>query len=165
MHNEYIFLPSVMSHIAYANVENSLTRIRLHRFQHNFNCQNPTCRCLMEDESNTHFFMRCPFYTAIRINLLGNISTIIGSDISVLPADHLTDILLFGSNVYSNITNKLILLQTIEFIRKSKRFDIPEAFSSQSFRLLTTCSPHAFTASQIVRYHFIFVSFPSCVCA
>ena len=33
--------------------------LRSHRAQHNFNCSNPLCSCLIEDESNSHFFLRC----------------------------------------------------------------------------------------------------------
>ena len=104
--------------------------LRSHRFHHNFNCVDPRCSCLLEDECNSHFLLRCPHYLHLRLNFLGIISTIIGSDISVLPHDHLTDILLFGSNVYNDVTNKLILKETISYIRKSKRFDDIEAFSS-----------------------------------
>ena len=104
--------------------------LRSHRFQHNFNCTDPRCSCLLEDECNSHFLLLCPLYLHLRQNFLGIISTIIGSDITVLPHDHLTDILLFGSNVYNDVTNKLILKETISYVRKSKRFDDIEAFSS-----------------------------------
>ena len=102
--------------------------LRSHRFHHNFNSIDPRCRCLLEDESNSHFFLRCPHYLHLRQNFLGDISTIIGSDISVLPDDHLTDILLYGSNVYNDVTNNLILKRSIAFIRKSNRFEDLEAF-------------------------------------
>ena len=104
--------------------------LRSHRFSHNFNCPSPSCQCLIEEENNCHFLLRCPRYVPIRNQLFGNISTIIGSDISILPDQHLTNILLYGSNVYSKVTNKLILTETLEFIRKSGRFDILEAFST-----------------------------------
>ena len=103
--------------------------LRHHRFQHNFNYMDPRCSCLLENESNSHFFLRCPRHLPLRKFFLGIISTIIGSDITILPSDHLTDILLYGSNVYNDVTIKLILKQTIKYIRKSKRFD-DKAFSS-----------------------------------
>ena len=96
--------------------------LRYHRFSHNFNCTSPVGRCLLDEENNTHFFLRCPFYISIRNKLLGNISLFIDSDITILPSEHLTNILIYGSNVYSNVTNKLIITETIEFIRKSGRF-------------------------------------------
>ena len=103
--------------------------LRSHRFSHSFNCVSPLCRCLHDEESNSHFLLRCPRYVPIRNQLLGNLSTIIGSDVSILPVQHLTNILLYGSNVYSKITNKLILIETINYIRKTGRFDILEDFT------------------------------------
>ena len=104
--------------------------LRSHRFSHNFNCITPICSCLLDEESNSPFLLRCPLYAPIRNNLLGNVSLVIGSDISLLPSEHLTCILLYGSNAYSNITNKLLLTETIEFIRKSERFNNLGAFTT-----------------------------------
>ena len=104
--------------------------LRSHRFDHSFNCTDPRCICLLEDECNSHFLLRCPLYLHLREHFLGSVYTTIGSYISILPQDHLTDILLYGSNVYNDVTNKLILKQTIAYIRKSNRFDHIEAFSS-----------------------------------
>ena len=74
--------------------------LRSHRFHHNFNCVDPRCSCLIEDETNSHFLLRCPLYLHLRQIFLGNVSTVIGSDVSILPHGHLSDILLFGSNVF-----------------------------------------------------------------
>ena len=104
--------------------------LRSHRFFHNFNCVSPICSCKLEEEDNSHFFLRCPQFHSIRINLLSNISEIIGSDILFFPSHHLTHIIMYDSNVYNNITNKLILTKTLEYIRKSERFRVLEAFSS-----------------------------------
>ena len=52
----------------------------------------------------------------------------IHSDVSILPDDHLTHILLYGSNVFNTICNKLIVSETISFIRNSGRFTQLEAF-------------------------------------
>ena len=41
------------------------------------------------------------------------------SDISVLPNDHLIHILIYGSNVFNTICNKLIIEQSILYIKKS----------------------------------------------
>ena len=103
--------------------------LRSDRFSHNFICDIRTCTCFLEDESSSHFLLRCPRYLTIRNKLIDSVSTIIGSDISILPDNHLTDILLFGGNVYNDKTNKLIILETIEFIKISKRFNVLEAFN------------------------------------
>ena len=87
------------------------------------------CICGQEEEVNSHYFIRCHRFQRIRIGLLSNISKVIGLDISILPREHLTNIILYGSNVYNKITNQMILVQTLEFIRKSERFKILETFS------------------------------------
>ena len=70
---------------------------------HNFNCSSPLCSCHLEEEDNPHYFIRCPRCQHIRIILLSNISRIIGPDISILPREHLSNIILYGSNVYNKI--------------------------------------------------------------
>ena len=87
------------------------------------------CICGQEEEDNSHYFPRCPRFQRIRIVLLSNISKVIGSDISILLREHLNNIILYGSNVYTKITNQMILVQTLEFIRKSERFKVLDAFS------------------------------------
>ena len=103
--------------------------LRDHRFNHKFNCPSPTCSCGMEDETNTHFLLSCPRFSAHRQTYLSKISQIVNSDVSVLPKDHLTDLLLYGSKAYNNVTNELLLTETILFIYKSERFKNLEAFS------------------------------------
>ena len=107
----------------------SFSDLRDHRFNHNFNCESPLCQCGIEDETSVHFFLRCPLYTAQRSTLLCKISAIISSDVTVLPDEHLFFILVYGSNVYNFVSNKLILTETITYIRNSGRFTILEAFS------------------------------------
>ena len=102
--------------------------LREHRFLHNFNCISPVCRCGLDDESPVHYFLCCPMFTNERIVLLSNVSDIIHSDVYVFPNEHLLHILLYGSNVYNCITNKLIISEAITFIRNSGRFVKLEAF-------------------------------------
>ena len=66
---------------------------------------------------------------SLRTTYLSKISDIVRSDISVLPNDHLTHILMYGSNVYNNVTNESIINETIYFIKKSRRFEKLEAIS------------------------------------
>ena len=102
--------------------------LRDHRFNHNFNCVSPLCSCGMEDETSTHFLLCCPRYSTIRAIYLNKISQIIKSDISILPIDHLSHLLLYGSKSFNKISNDLILTETIVYIFKSKRFKTLEAF-------------------------------------
>ena len=105
-----------------------LTKIRVnfsdlrdHRYYHNLNCQNPSCAFGLEDETTVHYFLCCPCYCQLRTIYLSRISDILGSDITVLPNEHLSHILIYGSNVY-NVTNELIVSETIPFIKQSQRF-------------------------------------------
>ena len=103
--------------------------LRDHRFDHKFNCPSPICSCGIEDETSTHFLLCCPRYNNLRHTYLSKISQIVKSDITILPNDHLTDLLLYGSKAYNDITNELIITEAILFIYKSERFKTLEAFS------------------------------------
>ena len=102
--------------------------LRDHRYNHNFNCTSPICVCGFGNETSVHFFLRCPLYRTQRTNLLSKITNIIHGDVTVLPDEHLYNILVYGSNVYNYISNKMILTETIAFIRHSGRFTNLEAF-------------------------------------
>ena len=69
---------------------------REHRYDHNFNCESPTCSCGIEDETSVHFFLCCPRYIAKRTIPLNKISDVIASDVSVLPKDRLFHIILYS---------------------------------------------------------------------
>ena len=85
--------------------------------------------CGLGDETPRHYLLCCARYATLRNLYLAKISEIVGNDVSVLPKEHLTHILMYGSNVYNNITNELIIKQTLNFMRKSARFKILEAFA------------------------------------
>ena len=86
-------------------------------------------RCGIEDETSTHYLLCCPRYRNLRRIYLSKISEITNSDVSILPTDHLTDLLLYGSKAYNSVSNDLILTETILFIYKSERFKHLEAFA------------------------------------
>lgn len=103
--------------------------LRDHRFDHKFNCPSPLCSCGIEDETPCHFLLYCPRYKNLRKTYLSKISEVTNTDRTILPNDHLTDLLLYGSKVFNEITNELILTETIMYILKSERFKRLEAFS------------------------------------
>ena len=107
----------------------SFADLRDHRYDHNFNCENPLCSCGIEDETTTHFFLCCPLYYELRITHLSKISEIVGSKMTVLTNEHLSYILMYGSNVYNDVCNELIILETIQLIKKCGRFKNIEAFA------------------------------------
>ena len=83
------------------------------------------CKCETGNETTEQFLARCPRFTTPRASMLSIISRILNNDVSVLPDDHLTDTLLYGSKMYNEITNKLIIEAIIRF---TKRFAVLEAF-------------------------------------
>ena len=113
-----------------------LTKIRVcfsdlrdHRYNHSFNCCSPVCICGLDDETASHYFLCCPRYQDIRRIYLSKVSDIVGSDVTVLPIAHITTLLMYGSNVYNDISNEAIILETIDYIKKTGRFKTLEAFS------------------------------------
>ena len=80
--------------------------LRDHRYTHNFNCENPICSYGLDDETAVHFFLCCPCCNNLRTTYLSKISDIIGSGVTVLPNDHLTNILMYGSNIYNDISSE-----------------------------------------------------------
>ena len=60
------------------------------------------------DDAPAHYFVRCPMF-ALERTTLRKISDKGHSDISLLSDDHLTRILLYGSNLFNSVRNKLII--------------------------------------------------------
>ena len=44
--------------------------LRHHRYNHNFNCQNPSCAFGLENETTVHYFLCCPRYCQLRTTYL-----------------------------------------------------------------------------------------------
>lgn len=110
--------------------------LRDHRFRHKFNCLNPICKCGLENETVEHFFLRCPRFSTPRNDLLLGIQNILKHDINSTlispthrPSD-LTNLLLYGSESFNGIANKLILETSIRFVLFSKRFKVIEAYEN-----------------------------------
>ena len=109
-----------------------LTRLRLglshlneHRFNHNFqNCINPLCSCSHEIESTSHFLLHCHHYTNICAALLNSIAEIIGNTFNIND-ECLVNLLLFGSQKYTEIDNSHIVYVTIKYLLDSGRFNGP----------------------------------------
>ena len=109
-----------------------LTRLRLglsylneHRFNHNFqNCIIPLCSCNIEIESTYHFLLNCHHYTNICVLLLNSITEIIGNTFNI-NYECLVNLLLFGSQKYTEIDNSHIANATIKYLLDSGRFNGP----------------------------------------
>ena len=110
---------------------NLLTRLRvdfsdlkLHKFNHRFNCDSPLCSCGQSSESTVHFFLHCQLYTDLRKVLLDSVSEIYLNDVRVYPDQHMFHILLYGSESFNSVANRMILESTIRYIKDSNRFKV-----------------------------------------
>ena len=105
---------------------NLLTRLRvdfsglkLHKFHHRFNCDSPLCSCGQNSESTVHFFLHCQLYIDLRRVLLDSVS-----DVRVYPSQHMCHILLYGSESFNRVANRMILESTVRYIKDSERFNV-----------------------------------------
>ena len=110
---------------------NLLTRLRvdfsdlkLHKFNHRFNCDSPLCSCGQSSESTVHFFLHCQLYIDLRRVLLDIVSEIILNDVRVYPDQRMCHILLYGSESFNSVANRMILEATIRYIKDSNRFKV-----------------------------------------
>ena len=56
--------------------------------------------------------------------LLDSVSQIISIDVRVYPDHHMCHILLYGSESFNSVANRMILESTIRYIKDSKRFKV-----------------------------------------
>ena len=103
--------------------------LKLHKFNHRFNCDSPLCPCGQSSESTVHLFLHCQLYTDLRRVLLDSISEIILNDVRVYPDQHMCHILLYGSESFNNVANRMILESTIRYIKDSNRFKVYMTFN------------------------------------
>ena len=103
-----------------------LSHLREHKFRHNFNDTiDPFCLCGINSvETNEHFLLHCPNYATLRLKLFDSLRS---NNILILPfvKSLIIEILLYGSERFDEITNKIIISSVIDFIIQSKRFHDP----------------------------------------
>ena len=98
--------------------------LKFYKFEHNFNdTPNNTCSAGDGIENKEHFLLDCQLFVAQRRTLLDNVSRIIGTNIGSFSRDKIEHILLYGDNAFKRTVNKGILIETINFIKSTKRFD------------------------------------------
>ena len=100
-----------------------LSHLREHKFRHGFNDTiDPFCPCNMEIETVSHFFLRCHFFNALRIDLMNELF-IINLNLQHFNDITLTEFLLYGSNQFSYDINSKIISLSVNFIIKSEKLD------------------------------------------
>ena len=94
-----------------------------HKFRHNFaDTLNPLCSCSLVTERMAHFFLRCRYYSIIRITLMNELNDTDNS-ITSRQTNELLRIILYGDCKFKDDVNKRILIATIQFIKNSNRFN------------------------------------------
>ena len=101
-----------------------ITRLRLgfshlreHKLKHNFQgTLNPLCSCSIEVESTSLYFLRCHFFDSFRATLMNDLRNI-DSDLPTSKNENLTNILLYGNQIYNNKTNQIILMHVMQYIK------------------------------------------------
>ena len=98
-----------------------LSKLRHHKKRHNFlDTPSDTCLCKNGVEDTDHYLMYCPFYNTYRADLKSKVSAVISHN--ELNFNISSNFLLYGHDSLSIQENRDVLLATLEFIFKSKRF-------------------------------------------
>lgn len=104
-----------------------LSPLRSHKHRHNFQ-DTPTDNCICNQgiEDTYHFLFSCRFSAAHRAYLAVEVTSILRKH-NLLNLANDVDLYLYGNNNLPVEDNKKILLATIEYIKRTKRFaqDIP----------------------------------------
>ena len=97
--------------------------MREHKFKHSFlEPQNPFCSSGTDAETNTHFFLYCPFSSNQRCTLLTIVNDIYSS-LANTNVTLFTHILLFDKASLDISANTLIRNATINYIISKNRFE------------------------------------------
>ena len=78
----------------------------------------------VEQKLKQHFFLRCPCFVTERQKLFNNVYDKHFSSQN-LNDESMMDILLYECDKFNESDDKEILLHTIEYIKRSKRFERP----------------------------------------
>ena len=72
------------------------------------------CSCGFKNEDEFHFFLACPLYYRPRVTLLNALAHLAPLTVRTL---------LYGNDTFEFEENKIIITETLRFIKESKRFD------------------------------------------
>ncbi len=100
-----------------------LSHLQEHLYTHNL-IDNPVCRnCNLENESITHYLLRCPLYATERaIYLAGLLNVVDANYLAELNDNDMVNIFLFGDPEFPWESNMLLFKMAQTFIVDSKRF-------------------------------------------
>lgn len=104
------------------------TRLRLNcsalnYYLFNINCSSsPACACGANCESVTHYLLKCPRYSALRLSLLSAAAQVYGDGWNLLSDFHKVKLFLFGEVNLNIEDNKRIFKYVQQYIKQSERF-------------------------------------------
>ena len=98
-----------------------LSPLRNHKKHHNFlDTPNDICLCKTDKETVDHFLFKCPFYNSERLILAQTVvPLLITHNLAHLQND--INLFLYGHRRLKD-DNRIILLETIKFIKATNRF-------------------------------------------
>ena len=101
-----------------------LSPLRYHKKRHHFiDTPSHECTCGKGVENTHHFLVTCPFFSSHRVKLFTSIEVILHrKNICLMTINDLVKLLLYGHPSLDNSENGSILLATLEYIIKTKRF-------------------------------------------
>ena len=99
-----------------------LSHLNAHRFRHNFqDCLNSLCSCRLETEDTTHYLLHYRHFSTQRANLMNSVKSVF-QNFEFLSENNKKYLLLFGDSRFDENKNKVILEETLTFIKKPERF-------------------------------------------
>ena len=108
----HFYIGSRQGQVLHTRLRLNCSSLNSHLFFRNL-IDSPLCAC-GEVETTPHYLIHCPRYTNIRIELM--------TELTDIPTEITTNLLLFGSNELTEEQNIHIFKTTQTFIIKSKRF-------------------------------------------
>ena len=92
-------------------------------FRHAFDCFTPGCICGLASWDIKHFFLHCPHYHTLHVNLFRQISDSPGIDLTYFHESSLCN-LLYRNLSSTQIHNSVIIGSTIAYINATGRLDL-----------------------------------------
>ena len=135
MYKLYVRLHSDYGNVVYHNqnsplisklesTQHAAAHLKLRKFDHRFNCNSPLCSCGQGSESTVHFSCTASLYIDLRRVLLDSVSDIIFNDVRVYPDQHMCHILLYDSESFNSVANRMILESSVRYIKDQKGFKV-----------------------------------------
>ena len=98
----------------------SFSHLNKHRFPYNFQeSLNPLCASRLEAENTTHYLLHCHHNTPFHIDLTKRLLLTLSS----YQTKKKVEILLYGNSWYNDNKSNFILSASINYSKKTKRFD------------------------------------------